>query len=104
MHSQSGTWYEKIRGRVPDSPIVRDLIESVEQLPGLEHWSPPRGIENHGSELLRWGFALWMSRSLDAASLQKALAAEILVSDRPAPETFAELSSAGLCVALGAIA
>lgn len=100
-----GTLYEKVRGRVPDTPIVRDLVESVERLAGLASWSPPHGAENHWTELIRWGFALWMTRSLGSVdALQRALGAEVLASGGPTPETFAELSGAGLCVALGAIA
>lgn len=100
-----GTWYERLSGRVPDAPIVRDLVESVEQLPGLDSWSPAHGLENHWTELIRWGSVLWMTRSLGGVEpFQRALAAEVLASGGPAPETFAELSGAGLCVALGAIA
>jgi len=100
-----GTWYERVSGRVPDAPIVRDLVESVERVPGLDGWSPQHGLENHWTELIRWGFVLWMSRSLAGAdALQRALGAEIVASGRPAPDTFAELSGAGLCVGLGAVA
>jgi hypothetical protein len=99
------SWYERVSGRVPDAPIVRDLIESVERLPGLDSWSPPHGLENHWTDLIRWGFVLWMTRSLDGSeAVQKALGAEILAGGGPAPETFAELSGAGLCVAHGAVA
>lgn len=99
------SWYERVSDRVRDAAIVRDLIESVECLPGLDSWSPPDGLENHRIELIGWGFVLWMTRSLDGSeSVQKALAAEILAGGRPVPETFAELSGAGLCVAHGAVA
>lgn len=100
-----GTWYEKVRGRVPDSPIVKDLIESVERLPGLDNWSPPRGLENHWLDLIRWGFPLWMTHSLAGVEpLQRAIGAEVLATGGPAAETLAELSAAALCVGLGAIA
>ncbi len=100
-----GTWYDKIRRCVSDAPIVRDLVESVERLPGLDKWSPRYGLENHRTELIRWGFALWMTRSLPGVEpLQRDIAGEILASDKPSPETFAELSGAALCVALGAVA
>jgi hypothetical protein len=100
-----GTWYEKVSGLVPDAPIVRDLVESVERVPGLDCWSPRDGLENHWIELISWGFVLWMSRSLAGVDrLQRALGAEIVASGGPAPDTFAELSGAGLCVSLGAVA
>src|SRR3989442_6141516 len=99
-----GTWYERVRSRGPDGPVVAELIDSVEQLPGLGGWSPQDGLENHWTELIGWGFVLWMTRSLAGVeALHTALVAEILASGRPAPETFAELSAAGLCVALGAV-
>lgn len=99
-----GAWYEKIRGRVPDAAVVRDLVDSVEQLPGLDKWCPPQGLENHCAELIRWGFPLWMTRSLDGMdSLHRSFVAEILASRGPAPESFAELSGAGACVGLGAV-
>ncbi|TAK42930.1 MAG: hypothetical protein EPO27_15925 [Betaproteobacteria bacterium] len=80
-------------------------MESVERLPGLDKWSPSHGFEIQRTELIRWGHALWMTRSLPGVeSLQQTIAGEILASGRPAPETFAELDGAALCVALGAVA
>lgn len=94
------TWYERVRSRVPAAPVVRELVECVEQLPGLDGWSPTHGIENHWTDLIAWGFVLWMTRSLAGVdALRQSLANEILASGRPAPDTFAELSAAGLCVA-----
>ena len=99
-----GKWYDKIRRADSDTPIVRDLVESVEHLPGMERWSPRDGLENHRMELIRWGLVLWMTRSLSGVeSLQRAISREILASGSPSPETFAELSGAALCVALGAV-
>src|SRR5262245_46452408 len=100
-----GTWYDKVRRPDSDASIVRDLVESVERLPGLDKWSPSHGFEIQRTELIRWGYALWMTRSLPGVeSLQRTIAREILASGRPAPETLAELDGAALCVALGAVA
>ena len=97
-------WYERLRSRVPKTPIVRELIESVERLPGLNSWTPADGLENRWTDLIAWGFVLWRTRTLVGADLlQRRIASEILTSDRPTPDTFAELSAAGLCVGLGAI-
>ena len=99
-----GAWYERISGRLPDADVVRELVESVEQLPGLDRWCPPLGLENHWSDLIRWGFPLLMTRSLDGVdSLHRSVAADILASHGPSAESFAELSGAGACVGLGAV-
>jgi hypothetical protein len=99
-----GGWHEKLKGRVPDGPLVRELVEFVERLPSLDQWRPPEGIENRWTDLVRWGLPLKMTERLEGLdSLRRCLASEVLMTGRPTPDSFAELSGAGLCVALGAI-
>lgn len=97
-------WYARLRDRLPDAPIVPTLVEYVEALPGISHWSPQNGLESRWTSILHWGVVLWSTRSLvGTADLLEEIGSEIVMADRPNPETFAELSAAGLCVCLGAI-
>jgi hypothetical protein len=98
------TWYGKVQN-VLDAPIVKDLVESVERLPGLDKWSPPNCLENYRLNLIGWGLALWITRRLPGVeALQRTIAGEILSSNKPAHETLAELNGAALCLSLGAVA
>jgi hypothetical protein len=99
-----GTWYARLRERVPDEPVVRELIEAVERLPGIDAWKHAQDIDNRWTSIIAWGFALWMTRSLCRVELlQQKIAGEIAGLGSPDPDTFTELSGAGLCVALGAV-
>ena len=100
-----GSWYTRLRDRLPVAPIVETLVEQVEALPGISGWSPERGLEMHSSDILHWGLVLWSTRALvETTDLLGEIGAQIVAADRPDPETFAELSAAGLCVVLGATA
>lgn len=97
-------WYSRLRERVPDGPMVRELIEAVERLPGVDAWSHAQDFENRWTNIIAWGLALWMTRSLSGVQpLQQKIAGDIIGLGSPDPDTFAELSGAGLCVALGAV-
>jgi hypothetical protein len=97
-------WYSRLRERVPDGPMVRELIEAVEDLPGIDAWSHTQDIENRWTSIIAWGLALWMTRSLSGVQpLQQKIAEEIIALGSPDPDTFAELSGAGLCVAFGVV-
>lgn len=96
---------EQLAPHFPRTRIVRDLVESVQRLPGLEGWSLPEPAAPRGPTLLQWGLSIWMTRMVPGADQMGAsLGAEILASGSPKVETLAELSGAALCVALGAAA
>jgi hypothetical protein len=99
-----GDWYTRLRDRLPDAPIVSTLVECVEALPGIQQWSPRHGLETRWTNILHWGHVLWSTASLVGTSeLLADISSEILQTDHPNPDSFAELSAAGLCVSFGAL-
>jgi hypothetical protein len=100
-----GKLYEQLSSHLRATPTVRRFVESLEQLPGLENWSPPQSIAAGWPRIVAWGQVVDVTRSLPGAQeLHGAVAASILRGGEPDPDTLAELSGAALCIELGAIA
>lgn len=100
-----GSLYEQFASVLPRDPAVRDFVQEVEGLPGLAGWRMEEPTASRWPTVVGWGHVLTMTRNIPGGDrIRTALAKEILNSGAPAPETFAELSAAGLCIALGAVA
>jgi hypothetical protein len=81
-------------------PIVRESINAISDLPGLENWTPSAKFCH---ELLPVGLPLGLlSESSGCELLKRRIATTLLKEAKPAPGDFAEISGAALCVALGA--
>ncbi len=99
-----GKLTDQIEALIPSDPIIREFISEIESLPGLGDWQMSEPVAGRWPTVIRWGHALWMTRTIAGAErVREKMAREIAALDAPTLETLAELSAAGLCVALGAI-
>ena len=100
-----GLLYDQLRPHLPVSQTVNNLIESVQQLPGLEKWSLPETSVQLWPKLLQWGLSIWTTRNIPGTEeIRNKLGTEILTTGEPKFATLAELDGAALCIFLGAVA
>lgn len=99
-----GKLLDQLGQHLPPDEILRDFIREVEALSGLADWETPAFAATHWPLIVRWGHALWMTRTIAGVErVRQKLGEEIAAENQPRQDTFAELSAAALCVALGAV-